>query len=266
MKNPQVLAALQDKLGSIIGTPSGYIQSWVFGTCIMLDGRCCCCSLSCVVTNYHALVLMWLFGDWEGRSVPLLKLWWLPSGKGWEICTWNHFTTHSSLVAQTLTWFSPVVLLRWLRDNVQTAMPPAWNKALFDIICLHLIAGAEWFKNKIKKSATLDRKWSLAHMLPFTHIHTHTHCSCTQTCACWRNYWLCVVCRLPKPVKRRIKALKKLQNDVIQLESQFYKEVHVLECKYATQYASLFDKVSSLQLHTLFSPFFFFFRVETWYD
>ena len=27
MKNPQVLAALQDKLGSIIGTPSGYIQS-----------------------------------------------------------------------------------------------------------------------------------------------------------------------------------------------------------------------------------------------
>ena len=27
MKNPQVLAALQDKLGSIVGTPSGYIQS-----------------------------------------------------------------------------------------------------------------------------------------------------------------------------------------------------------------------------------------------
>ena len=31
MKNPQVLAALQDKLGSIIGTPSGYIQSLVCG-------------------------------------------------------------------------------------------------------------------------------------------------------------------------------------------------------------------------------------------
>ena len=68
-------------------------------------------------------------------------------------------------------------------------------------------------------------------------------------------------------MKRRIKALKKLQNDVIQLESQFYKEVHVLECKYATQYASLFDKVSSLhlQLHAFFSLFFFF-RVETWYN
>lgn len=47
---------------------------------------------------------------------------------------------------------------------------------------------------------------------------------------------------LPKPVKRRIKALKKLQNDGIQLESDFYKEVHVLECKYAQQYNSLFEK------------------------
>jgi len=47
---------------------------------------------------------------------------------------------------------------------------------------------------------------------------------------------------LPKPVKRRIKALKKLQNEVINLEAQFYKEVHVLECKYAAQYAPLFDK------------------------
>lgn len=47
---------------------------------------------------------------------------------------------------------------------------------------------------------------------------------------------------LPKPVKRRIKALKKLQNEVINLESQFYKEVHVLECKYAEQYAPLFVK------------------------
>lgn len=93
-----------------------------------------------------------------------------------------------------------------------------------------------------------------------TPIHTHAHCSYTQMCARWTNSWrLCVACRLPKPVKRRIKALKKLQNDVIQLESQFYKEVHVLECKYATQYASLFDKVSSLQLHS-------FFRVETGYN
>ncbi|KAL8568172.1 hypothetical protein ACOMHN_027695 [Nucella lapillus] len=47
---------------------------------------------------------------------------------------------------------------------------------------------------------------------------------------------------LPKVVKRRIKALKKLQNDAIQLESQFYREVHALECKYAAQYGPLFEK------------------------
>jgi len=47
---------------------------------------------------------------------------------------------------------------------------------------------------------------------------------------------------LPKPVKRRIKALKKIQNDVIQLESQFYKEVHILECKYAAKYTSFYDE------------------------
>jgi len=47
---------------------------------------------------------------------------------------------------------------------------------------------------------------------------------------------------LPKPVKRRIKALKKLQNEVISLESNFYQEVHELECKYALQYAPLFEK------------------------
>ena len=138
-------------------------------------------------------------------------------------------------------------------DNIQTAMPPAWNKALLDIICLHFIAGAEWFFYFF--SSNTGQKMKSGTHAP---IHTHTYCSCTQMCACWRNYWrLCVACRLPKPVKRRIKALKKLQNDVIQLESQFYKEVHVLECKYATQYASLFDKVSSLQLHSFFLSFFF---------
>lgn len=38
--------------------------------------------------------------------------------------------------------------------------------------------------------------------------------------------------------------MKKLQNEGIKLESEFYREVHALECKYAAQYASLFDKVS----------------------
>ncbi|XP_071100076.1 nucleosome assembly protein 1-like 1-A isoform X2 [Haliotis cracherodii] len=47
---------------------------------------------------------------------------------------------------------------------------------------------------------------------------------------------------LPKVVKRRLKALKKLQFDVVKLESEFYKEVHSLECKYASKYVSLFDK------------------------
>ncbi|XP_025086632.1 nucleosome assembly protein 1-like 1 isoform X3 [Pomacea canaliculata] len=47
---------------------------------------------------------------------------------------------------------------------------------------------------------------------------------------------------LPKVVKRRLKAMKKLQNEGIKLESEFYREVHALECKYAAQYASLFDK------------------------
>jgi nucleosome assembly protein 1-like 1 len=47
---------------------------------------------------------------------------------------------------------------------------------------------------------------------------------------------------LPKVVKRRIKALKKLQFEMINIESKFYEEVHELECKYASKYAPLFDK------------------------
>jgi len=47
---------------------------------------------------------------------------------------------------------------------------------------------------------------------------------------------------LPKVVKRRIKGLKKLQFEVIKIESKFYEEVHELECKYAEQFAPLFDR------------------------
>jgi len=47
---------------------------------------------------------------------------------------------------------------------------------------------------------------------------------------------------LPKVVKRRLKALKKLQNEAIQIESKFYEEVHELECKYAAKYAPLYDR------------------------
>ncbi|XP_076471509.1 nucleosome assembly protein 1-like 1 isoform X2 [Babylonia areolata] len=51
---------------------------------------------------------------------------------------------------------------------------------------------------------------------------------------------------LPKVVQRRLKALKKLQNEVISVESQFYREVHELECKYAASYASIFEKRSAV--------------------
>ncbi|XP_033753359.1 nucleosome assembly protein 1-like 1 isoform X1 [Pecten maximus] len=47
---------------------------------------------------------------------------------------------------------------------------------------------------------------------------------------------------LPKSVKRRIKALKKLQFEAAKIEAEFYKEVHDLECKYASLYTPLFDK------------------------
>ena len=47
---------------------------------------------------------------------------------------------------------------------------------------------------------------------------------------------------LPKVVKRRLKALKKLQNEMIKIESKFYEEVHELECKYAEQYRPLYEK------------------------
>jgi len=47
---------------------------------------------------------------------------------------------------------------------------------------------------------------------------------------------------LPKVVKRKIKALKKLQNEMIKIESKFYEEVHELECKYAHKYAPFMDR------------------------
>jgi len=47
---------------------------------------------------------------------------------------------------------------------------------------------------------------------------------------------------LPKEVKRRIKCLKKLQNEIINVEADFYKEVNELEIKYASKYTSLFEK------------------------
>ncbi|XP_021166654.1 nucleosome assembly protein 1-like 4a isoform X1 [Fundulus heteroclitus] len=47
---------------------------------------------------------------------------------------------------------------------------------------------------------------------------------------------------LPKAVKRRVHALKRLQEQCAHIEAKFYEEVHELERKYATLYQPLFDK------------------------
>jgi len=47
---------------------------------------------------------------------------------------------------------------------------------------------------------------------------------------------------LPPAVKRRIKALKKLQLDCTKIEAKFYEEVHALECKYFQQYVPYYEK------------------------
>lgn len=49
---------------------------------------------------------------------------------------------------------------------------------------------------------------------------------------------------MPPLVKRRIKALKKLQLESTNIESKFYEEVHELECKYHVLYQPLYAKVS----------------------
>lgn len=49
--------------------------------------------------------------------------------------------------------------------------------------------------------------------------------------------------QLPAPVKRRIKALKKIQLEATNIEAKFYEEVHLLECKYHKLYTPLYEKV-----------------------
>lgn len=48
---------------------------------------------------------------------------------------------------------------------------------------------------------------------------------------------------LPKVVKRRVHALKRLQVQCANIEAKFYEEVHELERKYAALYHPLFEKV-----------------------
>lgn len=47
---------------------------------------------------------------------------------------------------------------------------------------------------------------------------------------------------LPKSVRRRLKALKRLQADANKVESQFYEEVHEIERKYMAQYEPFFQR------------------------
>ena len=47
---------------------------------------------------------------------------------------------------------------------------------------------------------------------------------------------------LPAPVKRRLKALKKLQLEATKIEAKFYEEIHALECKYHELYSPLYTK------------------------
>jgi nucleosome assembly protein 1-like 1 len=49
--------------------------------------------------------------------------------------------------------------------------------------------------------------------------------------------------QLPACVKRRIKALKKIQLEATNVEAKFYEEVHLLECKYHKLYTPLYEKV-----------------------
>ena len=47
---------------------------------------------------------------------------------------------------------------------------------------------------------------------------------------------------LPASVKKRLKALKKIQFEATKIEAQFYEEVHQLECKYHTKLEPLYSK------------------------
>ncbi|VVD00339.1 unnamed protein product [Leptidea sinapis] len=50
------------------------------------------------------------------------------------------------------------------------------------------------------------------------------------------------IAALPPKVRRRLKALRFLQKDFVDIEAKFYSEVHELECKYAKLYKPIFEK------------------------
>lgn len=50
------------------------------------------------------------------------------------------------------------------------------------------------------------------------------------------------IASLPPNVRRRIRALRSLQKEFVDIEAKFYSEVHALECKYEKLYKPLFEK------------------------
>ena len=51
---------------------------------------------------------------------------------------------------------------------------------------------------------------------------------------------------LPAPVKRRVKALKKLQMERVKVESRFYEELHQLEAKFAEKFAPMDERRANI--------------------
>merc|ERR1719186_2381377 len=51
---------------------------------------------------------------------------------------------------------------------------------------------------------------------------------------------------LPAPVKKRIKALKKIQLEATKIEATFYEELHLLECKYHQKFGPLYAKRATI--------------------
>jgi len=54
------------------------------------------------------------------------------------------------------------------------------------------------------------------------------------------------IASLPAPVKKRLKALKKIQLESTKIEAKFYEEVHKLECKYHEMYRPLYEQRSKI--------------------
>ena len=62
----------------------------------------------------------------------------------------------------------------------------------------------------------------------------------------WSGFKSGYISAQPAPVKRRLKALKKIQLESMKVEAKFYEEVHKLVCKYQDMYQPLREKRSKI--------------------